>query len=495
MTIWDANGNLAQMIGCKLNSGRLHEWDEENRLRFVLGERFAGYYGYDANGERVYKLIGISSIDQVNSGSTKAQAIFDDAVLYPNPYMVVTQRGYTKHYYAGTERLATVIGGGGLGDMVTPMDKFSTQREWVIVDALNKHYQTNDPFLHGKLLSGPTPTEDIDHKQNPDLDYQCKPVFLDYVDVLTKTDILFEAIDKNTKVNSKEDEIYFYHGDHLGSANWITDIKGDAIQYIHYAPYGEMVDNQQASAYNERFKFTGKERDRESGYDYFGARYYSSSFSHWLSVDPLADKYPYISPYAYCNWNPIKYVDPNGKWLETAWDIANVAMDAVSLESNIKDGNFGAAMIDGVGLVLDLGAAILPIVPGGAGTAIKAYRTADKVVDASKVSKQGQQVKSIGGLIKPNSGTAKPHGGTKHNAAIDKYIDNLPKEATNIRKNQTQVDVNGNKVGNNRPDIQYDISNQHVNVEFDTKPSNGDKHQRMIKKNDPNAKVILKTIE
>ena len=57
--------------------------------------------------------------------------------------------------------------------------------------------------------------------------------------------------------------------------------------------------------------------------------------------------------------------------METAWDIANLAMDAVSLGSNIKDGNLGAAMIDGVGLVLDLGAAILPVVPGGAGTAIK----------------------------------------------------------------------------------------------------------------------------
>ena len=32
----------------------------------------------------------------------------------------------------------------------------------------------------------------------------------------------------------------------------------------------------------------------------------------WLSVDPLADKYPNISPYAYCNWNPVKYVDPDG---------------------------------------------------------------------------------------------------------------------------------------------------------------------------------------
>ena len=193
-------------------------------------------------------------------------------------------------------------------------------------------------------------------------------------------------IDKNTQVISKEDEVYFYHGDHLGSANWITDIKGDAIQYMHYAPYGEMWYNQQGSAYNERFRFTGKERNDETGYDFFGARYYASSLPLWLSVDPLADKYPYISPYAYCGWNPIKYVDPNGKWLETAWDIANVAMDAVSLESNIKDGNFGAAMIDGVGLVLDLGAAILPVVPGGAGTAIKAYREADKVVDATKVA-------------------------------------------------------------------------------------------------------------
>ena len=120
-------------------------------------------------------------------------------------------------------------------------------------------------------------------------------------------------IDKNTKVNSKEGEVYFYHGDHLGSAYWITDYTGAPIQYIHYAPYGELIDNQVSYGYDERYKFTGKERDKESGYDYFGARYYFSSFSHWLTVDPLADKYPGISPYAYCVWNPIKYVDPDGR--------------------------------------------------------------------------------------------------------------------------------------------------------------------------------------
>lgn len=65
---WDANGNLSQIIGCKSNKARLHDWDEENRLRFVLGEKYAGYYGYDAKGERVYKLTGTSGIEQVNAG-------------------------------------------------------------------------------------------------------------------------------------------------------------------------------------------------------------------------------------------------------------------------------------------------------------------------------------------------------------------------------------------------------------------------------------------
>ena len=108
-------------------------------------------------------------------------------------------------------------------------------------------------------------------------------------------------------------DIYYYHSDHLGSASWITNSSGDPVQYIHYMPYGELWKNQQRTPYNERFKFTGKERDEETGYDFFGARNYTSAASIWLSVDPLADKYPGISPYAYCAWNPMKYVDPDGR--------------------------------------------------------------------------------------------------------------------------------------------------------------------------------------
>ena len=63
---------------------------------------------------------------------------------------------------------------------------------------------------------------------------------------------------------------------------------------------------------------TGKELDDETGYSYFGARYYDPSISIWLSVDPLSDKNPNTSPYSYCINNPIRLVDPDGRdWYES----------------------------------------------------------------------------------------------------------------------------------------------------------------------------------
>ena len=73
-------------------------------------------------------------------------------------------------------------------------------------------------------------------------------------------------------------------------------------------------DDYQPHAAKRMFEFTGKELDEETGYGYFGARYMDHELmTGWLSVDPMADKYPSMSPYAYCAWNPIKLVDPDGR--------------------------------------------------------------------------------------------------------------------------------------------------------------------------------------
>ena len=61
--------------------------------------------------------------------------------------------------------------------------------------------------------------------------------------------------------------------------------------------------------------FSSKERDTETGLSYFGARYYSSDLSVWLSVDPMSGKYPSLSPYVYCADNPVKLTDPDGRWI------------------------------------------------------------------------------------------------------------------------------------------------------------------------------------
>jgi RHS repeat-associated protein len=72
--------------------------------------------------------------------------------------------------------------------------------------------------------------------------------------------------------------------------------------------------SQRNSSWNAQYSFTGKIKDAETGYNYFGARYYDSGLSVWLSVDPMSDKYPSMSPYNYCANNPIRLCDPNGKW-------------------------------------------------------------------------------------------------------------------------------------------------------------------------------------
>ena len=83
------------------------------------------------------------------------------------------------------------------------------------------------------------------------------------------------------------------------------------------------------------FTFTGKERDEETGYGYFGARYMDHELmTMWLNVDPMADKYPSISPYAYCAWNPMKLVDPDGRDI---WEIDNEGNVVNRISDNTRD--------------------------------------------------------------------------------------------------------------------------------------------------------------
>ncbi|MFV0501498.1 MAG: RHS repeat-associated core domain-containing protein, partial [Bacteroidales bacterium] len=107
---------------------------------------------------------------------------------------------------------------------------------------------------------------------------------------------------------------YYYTSDHLGSSSYITDDNGSLTQSLAYLPYGEdWVDLKHNNPqYQTPYKFNGKEKDEESGYHYYGARYYYDWASIWLSVDPMSDKYPHVTNYIYCSNNPVMVVDPDG---------------------------------------------------------------------------------------------------------------------------------------------------------------------------------------
>ncbi|WP_253685076.1 MULTISPECIES: RHS repeat-associated core domain-containing protein [unclassified Treponema] len=123
---------------------------------------------------------------------------------------------------------------------------------------------------------------------------------------------------------------YYYHSDHLGSAQFVTDWKCRQYEHIEYTPYGELWIEEVAAGLDKLpFRFTGKELDEETGLYYYGARYLDPKYSRWLSGDPALNDYMAGSSvgeggiyntvnfnvYHYGGNNPIKYVDPTGMWI------------------------------------------------------------------------------------------------------------------------------------------------------------------------------------
>jgi len=191
-------------------------------------------------------------------------------------------------------------------------------------------------------------------------------------------------------------DMEYLFNDHLGSTRMIYKLnyncagvfQNTTIQYMaDYYSFGKIVReyiNPGTTA--EKYQYSGKERDTESGYDYFNARNYHSEVGRFLSVDPLAGKYPGWSSYNYTMNNPMNMVDPDGmqaddvilrgKDEEFNWtpgseylgsdkfiQSAVQALSVLTTNSNIANFSFKGA--PGTGIHFE-GNAILDYVQGGA---------------------------------------------------------------------------------------------------------------------------------
>jgi RHS repeat-associated protein len=103
----------------------------------------------------------------------------------------------------------------------------------------------------------------------------------------------------------------FVSGDHLGSSRLLTSPNQSIYDSEDFYPFGE----QMSGASGTSHKFTGKERDSESGNDYFGARYYGSSLGRFMTPDPVGghqEDPQTLNRYAYVRNNPLSLTDPTG---------------------------------------------------------------------------------------------------------------------------------------------------------------------------------------
>ena len=300
---YDLNGNIIQRSN-RFGS-RNFLWDESNRLRVVSENNAMQHYIYDASGERILKA------------NSDVEAVYENGILispgtvtingytsYPSGFLVISPEGlYTKHYYANSQRLVSRIGDNDASIFESNPIGFKEENDDSKIDEkeLKNSQKIDLQNYASKVKRGIVAFRDY------------LPVSLAQQEEAILADREEESDSIVAKIPPNTPPIYYYHSDHLGTSTSLTDYNGKAYQFFLNLPFGETMAQQLGSNYfNSPYKFNGKELDEETGFYYYGARYYDPKISIWMSVDPLAENTPAWSPYRYGFNNPVRYTDPTG---------------------------------------------------------------------------------------------------------------------------------------------------------------------------------------
>ncbi|NND34481.1 MAG: hypothetical protein HKN76_17985, partial [Saprospiraceae bacterium] len=335
---FDANGNLSERTSQITFDHRQLIWDEEDRMMGVAENGILSQYTYDAADRRVIKSSGGSRgifLDGAAAGIVNHQ---DNYKVYVNPFLTIEQDQFTKHYYIGSQRFMSKIGTGKfVHDLIPTFRKLYagnldfSKRQYLIQQTLQNYYKElgippGPPTLFGyyaqpDITGSPLPQNDtLSAYTAPPLDWPLpigppdttgppgQPIWVEAETELGRPGYGFIGDDVFSEINQ-----FFYHSDHLGSTAYVTDLTGTIRQFTSYQPFGKTFVQQKNTPESQPYLFNSKELDENTGLVYFGARYLDSESSVWQNVDPLAEKYPSISPYAFVGQNPVNYIDPDGK--------------------------------------------------------------------------------------------------------------------------------------------------------------------------------------
>ncbi len=140
--------------------------------------------------------------------------------------------------------------------------------------------------------------------------------------------------------------IRYQYDNHLGSACLELDERAEIISYEEYHPFGTTSYRSGRSLTEtslKRYKYVGKKRDEETGFYYYGARYYAAWLCRFVSVDPLQHKYPHYTPYQYAGNKPVSYIDLDGleeaKFSELFFENFRQGLEKETVLNNKTSGN------------------------------------------------------------------------------------------------------------------------------------------------------------
>ena len=254
------------------------------------------YYGYNAANTRTYKLSFLNMNQWVNGQPEPIQLQMQQAMFYPNAYLNFNQNGeYTKHYYNGSERIAS-----RLGDMTAYIYAEAGERLENRIMRLDALFRSQI----GELVSYEEPEQPAIPADRSGGTRELVSPPVEYEPFLSVSSL---------QQTGSPDDIFYYHMNHLGSTAYVTDQSQNVTQGFLYAPFGEITTEYNANFGSDiipKYSFNAKELDEETGMYYYEARYYKPPV--FTSRDAMMEQKPWLSPYHYCSNNPVGRVDPSG---------------------------------------------------------------------------------------------------------------------------------------------------------------------------------------
>jgi RHS repeat-associated protein len=315
---YNASGSISEITDMTGSDHSSFFWGQEQLLCGVQNAQGIHHYVYDHAGERVMKSSITQTTVQLNDQTINTVSTLEPYTLYVNPYYVITAFSNadrkSKHYYMGTQRVATDIGveywasptpqesTGGRDNTAAKVGTTSSgasspeQSQGYLDDLQRVLEQLSEGLEVGDVTMTSTPIESF------------YPEFV-------QESAAAESAESVPPLYSGSRILYWYHPDYVSNVDLVTDRTGEAYELFLYNAWGESLHHWTSSssnAWSSPYRFNSKELDTETGMHYYGARYHHPKLSVWMSVDPLANKFPTWTPFHFVHNNPTSLIDPKG---------------------------------------------------------------------------------------------------------------------------------------------------------------------------------------